>query len=61
MKEATILVKLNKTDQVYREILVRDGEYYHPQLFRWFGLPKTWIAEEIDKEEAEEAAEAEEV
>ena len=44
-KTAEILVKANKTDPVSQRILVRDGEYYHPQLFRWFALPKQWEAQ----------------
>ncbi len=39
---AHILVKLNRTDPSYQRVLIRDGEYYHPQLFRWFTLPKRW-------------------
>ncbi len=39
---ASILVKGNKTDPVYQSILVRDGEYYHPQLCRWVEIPEQW-------------------
>ena len=42
-KTAYIHVKANKTDPVYQNILVRDGEYYHPQFSRWFTLPQEWV------------------
>ncbi len=40
--EAYILVECRKTDPVFQRILVREGEYYHPQLFRWVALPEEW-------------------
>lgn len=43
-REPYILVKLNKTDPIFQRILVRKGEYFHPQLFRWMALPKSWKA-----------------
>lgn len=41
------LVKGNKTDKVFQDILVQehdDGtiEYYHPQFFKWCALPEEW-------------------
>lgn len=42
---AYIVVKACKTDPVPQRILVRDGEYYHPQFFRWMLLPEEWQAE----------------
>lgn len=41
-KTAYILVKANKTDPEFQRILVRDGEYFHPQLSKWMALPKEW-------------------
>ena len=36
---AVILVKGNKTDPEYQRILVREGEYWHPQFGGWKALP----------------------
>lgn len=48
-RTAEILVKANKMDSEFQRILVRDGEFYHPQLFKWLALPTAW------KEKAERA------
>jgi hypothetical protein len=40
--ETHILVKANATDPHAQRVLVREGEYYHPQLFRWVALPAAW-------------------
>ncbi len=41
-KTAEILVKASKTDATFQRILVREGEYYHPQLSKWVSLPEEW-------------------
>ncbi len=39
---AYIMVKFNRTNPTYQRVLVRDGEFYHSQLFRWLALPEEW-------------------
>jgi len=52
IREGRLLVKANKTDREFQDILVRewsdsDLEYLHPQLFKWFSFCERWSRDQI--------------